>query len=56
MTMTDYFSYQNKLPCAEQVPLASIAQRLGTPCLCIHMPQEMRTMLNSADLTLRFYF
>lgn len=46
--MTDYFSYQNKLPCAEQVPLASIAQRLGTPCLCIHMPQEMRTMLNSA--------
>ena len=30
--MTDYFSYQNNQLCAEQVPLADIAQRFGTPC------------------------
>ncbi len=30
--MTDYFSYQNKQLCIEQVPLADIAQRFGTPC------------------------
>lgn len=30
--MTDYFSYQNDQLCAEQVPLADIAQRFGTPC------------------------
>ncbi|MDE2117128.1 MAG: diaminopimelate decarboxylase [Betaproteobacteria bacterium] len=30
--MSDYFSYQNNRLCAEQVPLAEIAQRFGTPC------------------------
>ncbi len=30
--MTDYFSYQNNQLCVEQVPLADIAQRFGTPC------------------------
>ena len=30
--MTENFSYQNNLLCAEQVPLADIAQRFGTPC------------------------
>ena len=30
--MTDYFSYQNGQLYAEQVPLADIAQRFGTPC------------------------
>jgi len=30
--MTDYFSYQNNQLFAEQVPLADIAQRFGTPC------------------------
>ena len=30
--MTDYFSYQNDQLCVEQVPLADIAQRFGTPC------------------------
>jgi len=30
--MNDYFSYQNNQLCVEQVPLAEIAQRFGTPC------------------------
>ncbi len=30
--MTDFFSYRNNQLCAEQVPLADIAQRFGTPC------------------------
>ena len=30
--MTDYFNYQNSQLCAEQVPLADIAQQFGTPC------------------------
>jgi diaminopimelate decarboxylase len=30
--MSDYFSYQNDQLCVEQVPLAEIAQRFGTPC------------------------
>ena len=30
--MTDYFSYQGNQLCVEQVPLAEIAQRFGTPC------------------------
>ena len=30
--MFDYFSYQNNQLCAEQVSLADIAQRFGTPC------------------------
>ena len=30
--MSDYFSYQNNQLCVEQVPLAEIAQRFGTPC------------------------
>ncbi len=30
--MSNYFSYQNNQLCAEQVPLADIAQRFGTPC------------------------
>ncbi|MDE2309772.1 MAG: diaminopimelate decarboxylase [Betaproteobacteria bacterium] len=30
--MSDYFSYQDNRLCAEQVPLAEIAQRFGTPC------------------------
>ena len=30
--MTDYFSYQDNRLCVEQVPLAEIAQRYGTPC------------------------
>ena len=30
--MTDYFKYQSNQLCAEQVPLADIAQRFGTPC------------------------
>ena len=30
--MSDYFSYQNNRLCVEQVPLAEIAQRFGTPC------------------------
>lgn len=30
--MTDYFKYQRNQLCAEQVPLADIAQRFGTPC------------------------
>jgi diaminopimelate decarboxylase len=30
--MPDYFSYQNDQLCAEQVPLADIAERFGTPC------------------------
>ena len=30
--MTNYFSYQNNQLCAEQVPLADIAQHFGTPC------------------------
>ncbi len=30
--MNDYFSYQNNQLCAEQMPLADIAQRFGTPC------------------------
>jgi diaminopimelate decarboxylase len=30
--MPDYFSYQNGQLCAEEVPLADIAQRFGTPC------------------------
>jgi diaminopimelate decarboxylase len=30
--MPDYFSYQNDQLCAEQVPLANIAERFGTPC------------------------
>ena len=30
--MSDYFSYQNNQFCVEQVPLAEIAQRFGTPC------------------------
>ena len=30
--MPDYFSYQDNQLCAEQVPLADIAQRFGTPC------------------------
>ena len=30
--MSDYFSYRNDQLCVEQVPLAEIAQRFGTPC------------------------
>ena len=30
--MTDYFSYRDGQLCIEQVPLADIAQRFGTPC------------------------
>ena len=30
--MSHYFNYQNNQLCAEQVPLADIAQRFGTPC------------------------
>ncbi len=30
--MTDYFNYQDNRLCVEQVPLAEIAQRFGTPC------------------------
>ncbi len=30
--MSNYFSYQNNQLCVEQVPLADIAQRFGTPC------------------------
>ncbi|MBI5660456.1 MAG: diaminopimelate decarboxylase [Nitrosomonadales bacterium] len=30
--MAGYFSFQNGQLCAEQVPLAEIAQRFGTPC------------------------
>ena len=30
--MSEYFSYQNKQLYVEQVPLAEIAQRFGTPC------------------------
>ncbi len=30
--MPDYFSYQDNRLCVEQVPLADIAQRFGTPC------------------------
>ncbi len=30
--MTNFFSYRNNQLCAEQVPLADIAQRFGTPC------------------------
>lgn len=30
--MSEYFSYQNNRLCVEQVPLAEIAQRFGTPC------------------------
>ncbi len=30
--MSDYFSYQNNQLCVEQVPLAEIAHRFGTPC------------------------
>jgi len=30
--MSNYFSYQDNQLCAEQVPLADIAQRFGTPC------------------------
>jgi len=30
--MTDYFSYQDNQLCVEQVPLADIAHRFGTPC------------------------
>ncbi len=30
--MTDFFNYRNNQLCAEQVPLADIAQRFGTPC------------------------
>jgi len=32
MTMNDYFHYQNNRLHAEQVPLADIAARFGTPC------------------------
>jgi len=30
--MSDYFSYQDKNLCVEQVPLSEIAQHFGTPC------------------------
>ncbi len=30
--MSNFFSYRNNQLCAEQVPLADIAQRFGTPC------------------------
>jgi len=30
--MSDYFHYQNGVLCVEQVPLADIAARFGTPC------------------------
>ena len=30
--MTDYFKYQSNQLYAEQIPLADIAQRFGTPC------------------------
>ena len=30
--MADYFKYQDNQLCAEQIPLADIAQRFGTPC------------------------
>ena len=32
MTMNDYFNYQDGQLCVEQVPLADIAHRFGTPC------------------------
>ena len=30
--MNEFFSYRNNQLCAEQVPLADIASRFGTPC------------------------
>ena len=48
--MSDYFNYRNNQFCAEQVSLADIAQRFGTPCadiLCLNVESESElTRLN----------